>query len=835
MRDPILIGLVNNAALLLALCLVYDVLGAKGGSPRKLPMRVATGALLGIIAVAVMLNPVPWAAGIIFDTRTVLLAVAGLFFGSIETLLAVALAGVYRYHLGGHGALMGVATIASSGLIGLAWRKRRPALTGEYSLPELYGLGVAVHAVMVLCMFLLPREMVYPTLARLALPVLLVYPVATMLLGALLAGRQTKQRTEAALQQERNRFQAFLDASPFIIFIKDTQGRFVLANRAFTRFFELNGGGPKGRTSQEIHGDTEYVEGYLAQDRQVVETGQTITIDTKVIDPDGGLHDHLVVKFPIRDSGGGVAFVGGIDIDVTAERAAARQLREQEERYRRLFEGMIDVAYRTDREGRIEIMSPSCQRLFGFAQEEVLGKPIREFYANPDRRDAFLQELAANGEVTDFRAQIRRKDGSLCWVSTNARVIRDGAGEFLGAEGITRDITRLQESEEERLRLEEQLRQTQKVEAIGRLAGGVAHDFNNMLGVILGYTDLLLLKNAQFDAETRGHLEQIQGAAERSAAITRQLLAFARKQVARPEVLDLNEAVDDILKMLRRLIGEDIDLNWCPHPGLWRVFIDPSQIDQILANLATNARDAISGVGQVTIETANVELDAGYCRAHTEARPGRFVLLTVSDSGRGIPSEELDAVFEPFFTTKDAGQGTGLGLATVHGIVKQNDGFVTVYSEPGHGTTFRVYLPAHAGEVPARPARAATPANPTGTETILLVEDEVAILELGATVLRGQGYTVLDAPTPADALRISEKFPGTIDLLLTDVVMPGMSGKDLAGRIADKRPGLRTLYVSGYTADVIVERGILKEGVNFVGKPFCSGELSAKVREALDA
>ncbi|TAL17491.1 PAS domain S-box protein [bacterium] len=396
-----------------------------------------------------------------------------------------------------------------------------------------------------------------------------------------------------------------------------------------------------------------------------------------------------------------------------------------------------------------------------------------------------------------------------------------------------RFISEQKRSEEEKDRLQSQLLQAQKIESVGRLAGGVAHDFNNMLGVILGHTELAL-EQVEPQNPLRESLEEIEKAAKRSADITRQLLAFARKQTVAPKVLDLNDTVSGMLKMLRRLIGEDIALNWKPGSGLWRVKIDPSQVDQLLANLLTNARDAISGAGNVSIETNNVVLDSHYCEGHPGFTSGEYVLLTVTDDGCGIEKDKLTRIFDPFFTTKDVGQGTGLGLATVYGIVKQNGGFINVYSEPGLGSTFRIYFPkAHADVSDNFCEYAEAPKG--GRETVLIVEDEEAILNLGKRSLTALGYRVLAANSPARAIRLAEENAGSIDLLVTDVVMPEINGKELYEKILAIQPGLRCLFMSGYTADVIAHRGVLDEGVSFLQKPFSLKTLGLKVREVLDS
>jgi len=384
----------------------------------------------------------------------------------------------------------------------------------------------------------------------------------------------------------------------------------------------------------------------------------------------------------------------------------------------------------------------------------------------------------------------------------------------------------------EQRNIERQLLHAQKMESVGRLAGGVAHDFNNLLTGIINYVELCRDRVPPGDP-VRAYLDEILHDSRRSADLTRQLLAFARKQTVAPRVLDLNATVAGMLNILRRLIGEDIDLAWTPGQNLWPVRMDTSQLDQILANLCVNARDAIGGVGKITIETANTVVDESYCRAHAEAVPGRFVTLAVSDNGCGMTREVLAHLFEPFFTTKPREEGTGLGLATVYGIVRQNEGFINVYSEPGKGTTFRIHLPRFEGQAAISGPAETPPAPAGGNETILLVEDERSVRITTALFLEKLGYTVLAAESPEEALRRAAEHNGPLHLLMTDVVLPGMSGRDLAARLAETRPQINCLYISGYTANVIAHRGTLDPGVHFLAKPFTRDALARKVREAL--
>jgi signal transduction histidine kinase/ActR/RegA family two-component response regulator len=394
----------------------------------------------------------------------------------------------------------------------------------------------------------------------------------------------------------------------------------------------------------------------------------------------------------------------------------------------------------------------------------------------------------------------------------------------------TRELkTRLKELGEKKA----ELQQAQKMESVGRLAGGVAHDFNNMLGVILGHTELALLRTDD-KHKLCSDLKEIQSAAKRSADITKQLLAFARKEIISPRQLDLNDTVESMLNMLRRLIGENIDLVWQPDTHICQVKMDPSQIDQILANLCVNARDAIASVGKLTIETERKSFDEEYCKEHPGFIPGDYVLLAVSDNGCGMDKETLDNLFEPFFTTKDMGKGTGLGLATVYGIVKQNNGFINVYSEPDQGSTFRIYLPRLVADEDIDKAVLEKKAAAGGTETILLVEDEPSILRMTRMMLEKKGYSVLPAATPGEAIGLAKTHADKIHLLMTDVVMPEMNGSDLAGEITVLYPGICLLFMSGYTEDIIAHQGVLDDGVTFIQKPFSMADMTQKVREVLD-
>jgi signal transduction histidine kinase/CheY-like chemotaxis protein len=450
-----------------------------------------------------------------------------------------------------------------------------------------------------------------------------------------------------------------------------------------------------------------------------------------------------------------------------------------------------------------------------------------------ERQMPFTISIKQDVIIRDQEVLLRSADGHDKFILFNAAPIHDAGGGIAAGIIVFQDITARKQAEREQEALQAQLSQAQRMESIGLLAGGVAHDFNNMLGVILGHTEISLLRIEPTEPVHKSLLE-IQKAGQRSVDLTRQLLGFARRQTVAPRVLDLNAIVAGMLTMLERLIGEDVDLRWKPGDALWPVKLDPSQVDQLLTNLAANARDAITDGGQIVIETYNATIDKGYCTLHPAFTPGRYVVLAVSDNGRGIDKQSLNHIFEPFFTTKELGKGTGLGLATVYGIVKQNSGFISVQSEPDQGTLFTIYMPRWEGETVA-PLEDIAPLTFKGRgETVLVVEDEENNLKVSKAILEELGYVVRAARTPAEALIQAQSHAAEIKLLLTDVVMPEMNGRELVQTLQGFLPDLKYLFMSGCTADVIAHRGILDEGVRFIQKPFTMAELAAKVRAALD-
>lgn len=488
--------------------------------------------------------------------------------------------------------------------------------------------------------------------------------------------------------------------------------------------------------------------------------------------------------------------------------------------------------------------------LLGVPKNAMIQQPLSKFIMSEDQEIYYLhfRQSFKTNEPQKFDLRMVKQDGKMFWVHLEAVVVpsQDRGGEIeipsLVCRIVINDITDRKQAEEETVRLQQQLIQAKKMEAIGRLAGGIAHDFNNMLMVIIGYAEISI-DSLDTSDPVHGNLTEIRNAAKRSADLTRQLLAFARKQSIAPEVLDINLIIEAMLKLLGKLIGENIHLHSQQDKDLWRIKVDPSQIDQILANLCLNARDAINGVdnvftatGNVFIATGNITCDEVYCSNYPYSVPGDYVLLTVGDDGRGMDKEIIANLFEPFFTTKEFGKGTGLGLATVYGIVKQNNGFINVHSELGKGTTFKIYLPRHMEEdVPQINKEDRKEPAGHGHETILLVEDEQTILTIGKIMLENLGYKVLTATLPIKAINIAKEHAGKIHLLITDVIMPEMHGRDLAQNIQTIHPDIKCMFMSGYTADIIARDGLIDEGTHFIQKPFSRNALAVKVRNALSS
>ena len=636
-----------------------------------------------------------------------------------------------------------------------------------------------------------------------------------------------RQRIEEELRQSNEKYARMIQSSPDAITLRTLpERRYIEVNEGFCRM--------TGYAPEEVIGKTSSELNVWADPDQRGVTLQKVLRE-------GEVHEE---EFRFRTKSGEIRFgqlaavtvaVGNqqcmlsVSRDITERKRAEEELRRSEADFRSLVHDSPFGILKVTLEGRILQANPALVNMLGYESEEDLcaRNMERDVYHEPKQRQRLVEENSQKEGFHNVEVQWKRKDGNIITALLNGRRVAGPDPAQTYYEVFAEDIT-------QRRILERQLFQSQKMEAIGRLAGGIAHDFNNLLGVILGHTEILE-ESAGRDRRLQRSVEAIQSATQRAAALTTQLLAFSRKQMVEPRILDLNVAVREIEKLLRRVIGEDIELLIRAQSGVGTVQIDPGQLDQILMNLVVNARDAMANGGKLIVETSAVTLDDSYVGQHLGAAAGPFVLLSVSDTGCGMDQETLSHIFEPFFTTKEKGKGTGLGLSTVYGIVKQCGGYIMAYSEPGRGTTFKVYFPHVSGTPDSRRASDRRVEVPGGKETVLLVEDETALRELTRGLLETAGYTVLEAANVEDAIRLAESAHRKIDLLLTDVVMPGMDGHELSRQLTSTCPSLKVLYMSGYTDDVIVHKGVLTRGTTLLQKPFGRAGLLGKVRQVLDS
>jgi two-component system cell cycle sensor histidine kinase/response regulator CckA len=645
------------------------------------------------------------------------------------------------------------------------------------------------------------------------------------------------KRAAEAIRRSEQFLDSIVENIPDMIFVKDAADlRFLLFNRAGERLLGHTRDELVGKTDYDIHPKNE-ADFFAAKDREVLEKGQLLDVPEE--DHSIGPLGHRILhtkKIPIFDDAGKPTYLLGISEDITDRKRAEEAHRQAEERYRHIIETITDYVISVVVKDGVAVSTthgPGCVAVTGYTSEELSHDALlwHEIVIPEDRRAVVDQSRRAlSGErVAPLEHRIVRKDGALRWVRNTLVPRFDERGALVAYDSLIRDVT-------ERRALQEQLLQAQKMEGIGRLAGGVAHDFNNLLTAILGYLEMARLElpaDVPADHPIRADLDEIGAAGERAASLTRQLLTFASKQIVAPVRLDLSALVADLLKMLRPLLGDNIAVETDLQPGVGTIEADPGQIQQLLVNLTVNAVDAMPNGGKLIIETATEYVTEAFAAAHPGANSGNFVRLSVTDTGCGMSAEVRAHLFEPFFTTKERGKGTGLGLATCHGIVHQIGGHIRVFSEPGTGTTFRIFLPHAEGPAAVRSVTPIVPA-PTGTETILVVEDEPVVLRLAVLGLRAQGYTVVEATDGAEALDIAGRIGAGLDLVVSDVVMPGIGGPELVKRLAGVSPGVRSLLVSGHAESSVLPAGLVDVGTAFLSKPFTPERLARKVREVLD-
>ena len=638
------------------------------------------------------------------------------------------------------------------------------------------------------------------------------------------------KHAEEALRTSALEWQTTFDAINDAVALMDSEGRILKCNKAMANLLEKPLSEIIDRPCWELmHGASEPIE-----DCPLVRIQETRRRGTLLLPMRNRWFN--VVADPLFDGDGN--FIGAVHIisDITERKLAENTLRESEERYRTILESIEDGYFEVDIAGNFTFLNNTLCKTLGYSKDELMGMNNRQYMDKETSRRVYqaFNRIYNTGEPLElFNYKIIRKDGTTSFLETGVSLIRNEKSERVGFRGIVRDITERKRAEGEMAALQDQLRQSQKMEAIGKLAGGVAHDFNNLLTVIKGYSQLSLIEIKE-GHPLKENIEEIKKAAEKAADLTRQLLALSRRQILDMKVLDLNTLLKDLDKMLRRVIGEDIELITLLTEDLGRVKVDPGQIEQVVMNLVVNARDAMPTGGKLTIETANVDLDQAYARAHVAVTPGRFVMISVSDTGVGMTPEVRDRVFEPFFTTKEKGKGTGLGLSTVYGIVKQSGGNIWVYSEPGQGTTLKIYLPLVDEPIEELREKVRIEEIPRGHEIILIVEDDEAVRKLAVQILERQGYNALQAHQGDEALNICQQHKDPIHLILTDVIMPEMSGRQLVDSLKQVRQDFKVLYTSGYTDNAIAHHGVLEKGVNFIQKPFTFEGLARKVREVLD-
>ncbi|HUI71315.1 MAG TPA: PAS domain S-box protein, partial [Spirochaetia bacterium] len=651
--------------------------------------------------------------------------------------------------------------------------------------------------------------------------------------------RDVTELTEAreALEREHALLSALMENIPDYIYFKDLQSRFVLNNKAHARLLGCE-------DPQDLIGKTEFdfrtpehAQRSYSDEQYIIRSGRPV-VDKVERETWPGRTDTWVstTKMALRDQNGNVVGTFGVSRDITERKCVEEALQLSERHYRNMFTNAPFGVFHSTRDGKLLRANPALARIVGYESPQALmeainGRSLADIYENPEVRGRILDRVAsAKGAWCQVRDRYRRKDGQIGVANLRIRTYGGSAGPETELEGFVEDITDRFKAEEEQRKLQDQLQQAQKMEAVGRLAGGIAHDFNNLLTVVNGFTEMALAHET-LGQDIQNDLQEIKRATRRAATLTSQLLAFSRKQILQPRILNPGELVAGMEEMLKRLLGEDILIRIQRAENLWNVLADQGRIEQVVMNLSVNARDAMATGGELSIETSNVVLNESYSTEHAAVKVGEYVLLAVSDTGCGMTEEVQQRLFEPFFTTKEKGKGTGLGLSTVYGIVKQSEGYVFCSSEPGRGTTFRIYLPRAHGEPQKMRREEGMAAKPIrGTETIMLVEDDEAVRRLIAAVLESGGYTVLSAATGEEALQKLVGVGLQLDLLVTDVVMPGIDGREVARRVGQRFPSIGVLYISGYTENAIVHDGVLDLGVEFMQKPLDGTTLLHKVR-----
>lgn len=833
MDTKILINLINNATLLLAMCIVYDALSINRDPLKPVVRQILSGIILGTICIAVMLNPLQWQQGIIFDTRSVLLCVAGLFFEPLPAIIAVGMAIAYRLHLGGSGVWMGVAVIVSSAGIAMLWKTLHTRDLASIRLRELYILGLIVHLVMLGFMALLPGHLIVETMASIGVPVLIIFPIATTLLGKIMAGRHARKKTEEALKESEQNYREIFNATSEAIFIDEAPtGKLLDVNASM---LEMYGYDSKEEVMRCNIGDlSANIPPYTKEEairriRLAIKEGPQV-FEWLARKKNG---DVFWVEISLRSSSiGGKGRLLAVVRDISERKLTQETLQQSEERWQYALEGSGDGVW--DREIQTDrvFYSEQWKRMLGYEPEEIPHTPASwKELIHPEDREKVMQELRRHerGETPEYLAEyrIRCKDGSYKWILARGKVmVRDADGKALRIVGTHTDIT-------DRKQLEEQLRQAQKMEAVGQLAGGVAHDFNNILTTIIGRT-YLLQSRLKGHEDLLTHVEQVALAADRATRLTQSLLSFSREQVMDQQEISLNETVHKASDIFSRLIREDVEITMRLSDRNPRVFGDESQLIQILMNLVTNARDAITETGRILITTDIITVDRHMPMAVGGTMPpGTYAVLTVTDTGQGMDAATQTRIFEPFFTTKEVGKGTGLGLSVVYGIIRRHNGYLGLQSDPGNGTTFSIYLSALVMESSQVGENQEDVPLPKGYGTILLAEDENAVRLMLKTILSENGYRIIEATNGVEAVLKFSENRHTIDAVLLDVIMPRMNGREARTEILKIRRDVKVIFMSGYSGDILKEDALREQDVGFIHKPLNPREVIRQLHEIM--
>ena len=819
------IPIIYNAALLVLLVLVLDIFLSRRFK-RMSANRIIIGIVLGLIGVAVMLNPWQAVEGVVFDTRSVLLSIAGLFFGFVPAIIAALMTSAYRISEGGVGVYMGVSVILSSVAVGVIWRKRHRGQVSDMTILELMTFGLIVHTCMLLLALTLPRDLSVQIISAITLPVLTVYPMVTVAIGYLLIRSLKRSEINKTLRESEEKYRLLADNITDAIWIMGLDARFQYLNPAVENLLGYKAEEMTGRGLWEFCDDRNFrkMKGEIEAAVEALPAQVERVFEAVMQSRDGREVNVEITGRVVTDDKGQPVSLQGVTRDITER----KKFESERERLRLAIEHSVETVMITDTEGVIVYVNPAFEKISGYSREEAIGQKTSILKSGQHSR-AFYDDLwndLQSGKTWTGKFINRKRNGELFTEESSISPVFDSEGTIIYFVAAKRDITY-------EIELEQQLWQSQKLEAVGQLAGGIAHDFNNILQAMMGYCELLR-DSVDKESDQFDFVQELGRGTERAAELTQQLLTFSRRQVIKTRDVDLNEIVRDLLKMIGRTIGEQIELIPRLYDGKLFIHADSGNMGQVLMNLCVNARDAMPAGGKLVIETDKVLFDRDYCKTHAGIEEGPYVIMSVSDTGSGIDQMIINQIFDPFFTTKEVGRGTGLGLATAYGIVKQHKGIINVESEKGRGTTFLVYLPlVDSGERVEKEDFQPRPAG--GKEVVLLAEDDAEVRKLARKVLENAGYRVISAADGEQAIELIRQMADEINIAVIDVVMPKKSGKEVLDFYHMMKPDARVLLVSGYSAGVMDVSNMGLDQASFISKPFSPSTFLRSIRKLLDS